>query len=142
MEELGDEVWNHKGRQSVRKNSTLPARERGWPKKQCCGEPSRGCKISSALGSSWQCAGPCMHFFRAHRMRANKGDIAPVQRRTLHDPPDSPRSPSPSTGGEIGLFKDVRFIPMLNFGHFWAPLFSRCFYPTMNSGHFWAPPRF
>ena len=41
------------GDQSVRKNSTLLARERGWPKKQCC----------------WQllvqCAGPrCNHFVR------------------------------------------------------------------------------
>ena len=36
----------------------------------------------------------------------------------------------------LGIFKDVRFYPILNFGHFWAPLFSRCFYPIMNFGHF------
>ena len=41
-----------------------------------------------------------------------------------------------------GIFKDVRFYPILNFGHFWAPLFSRCFYPIMNFGHFWALPFF
>ena len=41
----------------------------------------------------------------------------------------------------LGIFKDVRFYPILNFGHFWAPLFSRCFYPIVNFGHFWAPPR-
>ena len=38
-----------------------------------------------------------------------------------------------------GIFKDVRFYPMLNFGHFGAPLFSLCFYTIMNFGHFWAP---
>ena len=43
--------------------------------------------------------------------------------------------------GMLGIFKDVRFYPILNFGHIWAPLFSRCFYPIMNFGHFWAPPR-
>ena len=42
----------------------------------------------------------------------------------------------------LGIFKDVRFYPILNFGLFWAPLFSRCFYPLMNFGHFWAPPFF
>ena len=36
------------------------------------------------------------------------------------------------------MFKDVRFCPILNFGLFWAPLFSRCFYPILNFGHFWA----
>ena len=41
-----------------------------------------------------------------------------------------------------GIFKDVRFYPILNFGLFWAPLFSRCFHPIMNFGHFWAPPFF
>ena len=40
---------------------------------------------------------------------------------------------------QLGIFKDVRFYPILNFGLFWAPLFSRCFYPIMNFGHFWAP---
>ena len=42
--------------------------------------------------------------------------------------------------GQVGIFKDVRFYPILNFGLFWAPLFSRCFYPIMNFGHFWALP--
>ena len=42
----------------------------------------------------------------------------------------------------FGIFKDVRFYPILNFGLFWAPLFSRCFYPIMNFGHFWTPPFF
>ena len=65
------------GLQLVRKNSTWLARERGWQKKQCCGEPSRGCKISNALGSSWcsvrvrgatiSCA-PCLPAFQ-HRTR-------------------------------------------------------------------------
>ena len=32
--------------------------------------------------------------------------------------------------------KDV-FHTMLNCGHFWASLFSRCFHPIMNFGHFW-----
>ena len=43
---------------------------------------------------------------------------------------------------DFGIFKDVRFYPILNFGHFLAPLFSRCFYPIMNFGHFWALPFF
>ena len=38
------------------------------------------------------------------------------------------------------IFKDVRFYPILSFGLFWAPLFSRCFHSIMNFGHFWAPP--
>ena len=42
----------------------------------------------------------------------------------------------------LGIFKDVRFYPILNFGHFWPTLFSRCFYPIMNFRHFWAPPFF
>ena len=42
----------------------------------------------------------------------------------------------------FGIFQDVRFYPILNFGHFWAPLFSRCFFPMMNLGHFWAPLAF
>ena len=49
---------------------------------------------------------------------------------------------SASTESRTGIFKDVRFYTILNFGHFWAPLFSRCFYPIMNFGHFWAPPFF
>ena len=36
------------------------------------------------------------------------------------------------------IFKDVRFYPTLNFGNFWAPLFSRCVHPIMNFGHLWA----
>ena len=36
----------------------------------------------------------------------------------------------------LGIFKDVRFYPILNFGHFWAPLFSQCFDPIINVGHF------
>ena len=39
-----------------------------------------------------------------------------------------------------GIFQDVLFDSTLHFGHFWAPLFSRCFYSTMNVGHFWALP--
>ena len=31
--------------------------------------------------------------------------------------------------GFPGMFKNVRFYTILNFGLFWAPLFSRCFYP-------------
>ena len=38
----------------------------------------------------------------------------------------------------MGKFKDVRFQPIVNFGHFWAPLFSLCFQPIMNFGHFGA----
>ena len=30
--------------------------------------------------------------------------------------------------GKCGIFKDVRFYPILNFGHFWAPSFSECFF--------------
>ena len=37
-----------------------------------------------------------------------------------------------------GSFKDVRFYPILNFGLFWASLFSMFFTPIMNFGHFWA----
>ena len=62
-------------------------------------------------------------------------------RRTeqLCDPPRI-RQPSCWRFHAMGIFKDVRFHPILNFGLFWAPLFSRCFYPIMNFGHFWAPP--
>ena len=37
-----------------------------------------------------------------------------------------PRRPRSRRGG---IFEDVQFYPMLHFGHFWAPLFSRCFLP-------------
>ena len=43
-------------------------------------------------------------------------------------------------GQDKGIFKDVQFYPILNFGHFWATLFSRCFYSIMNFGHFCPPP--
>ena len=57
---------------------------------------------------------------------------------------DAPRIRQPSCWRfhAMGIFKDVRFYPILNFGLFWAPLFSRCFYPIMNFGHFWASPFF
>ena len=32
------------------------------------------------------------------------------------------------SGQRRGIFNDVRFYPILNFGHFWTPLFSRCFF--------------
>ena len=41
-----------------------------------------------------------------------------------------------------GIFKDVRFYPILNFGHFWAPLFFRCFLPHNEFWPFFGPPFF
>ena len=49
-------------------------------------------------------------------------------------PPGFTRQPE-----KLGIFKDVRFYPILNFGLFWAPLFSRCFYPLVNFAIFGPP---
>ena len=59
------------------------------------------------------------------------------------NPPSNPSSPLSLNPSSLpGIFKDVRFYHILNFGLFWATLFSRCFYPIMNFGHFWADPHF
>ena len=58
--------------------------------------------------------------------------------RGMTKPPPSQLCTSRETPNEPGIFKDVQFYPILNFGHFWAPLFSRCFYPIMNFVHFGA----
>ena len=43
----------------------------------------------------------------------------------------------------LGIFKDVRFDPKLNFGLFWAALLEMSvFYPTRNVRQFWADPTF
>ena len=62
------------------------------------------------------------------------------QRREL--PPEvlefEPETPVELDRRAFGILKDARFYPILIFGHFLAPLFSRCFHPIMNFGHFWA----
>ena len=58
MEQMQDEVraitknTRRVGRRFVRKKTKRFARERGWQKKQCCDEPSRGCKISNGVYGS------------------------------------------------------------------------------------------
>ena len=43
----------------------------------------------------------------------------------------------------LGNFKDVRFYPIFNFGHFWAALLKISgFYPTRFFRQFWADPIF
>ena len=52
-------------------------------------------------------------------------------------------SHSECCGADEGNFKDVRFYPIFNFGHFWAALLKTSgFYPTRFFRQFWADPIF
>ena len=56
---------------------------------------------------------------------------------------DQARRITQVTFQHVGNFKDVRFYPIFNFGHFWAALLKISgFYPTRFFRQFWADPIF